>query len=277
MNDLNENVRVGSTKTSIAKGAARRNAGKLPRSILRWTKVAASVGFAASMAAAAVRASHEAGGQSSAPSQPVMMLTPFRVDATAGLPDVAGPSVQLDALNKLCRAMETNDRTTIAECGDDESDATAGLARSLFMEEVSVSRIQNAWKTKFAVSMALPHINFDLFAAGGGFEMFLGRVLENPNSLQTQIDDAAHMRVSLPAELFAGTGIDPVATNHSPNFPGDINRRPENITGAVLIEQKICDEWARALNEIATKVEDGSISTKQAAARAIEDAAQRSL
>jgi len=203
----------------------------------------------------------------------------------------------LDTLAKLDAALQFNNHTAIVEClCDDGTDPkSAGVARDFFLLNANICQIQKTWQSKLTIPMNVPGMKFDLFAAGGGFEMLLDRLLKIPNGPTVRIDgDVARVRVDLPPEIFAGTGNDrnvalghwagatlflkrvgdiwKVDTDLTLNLAVTVNRRPGNNEDVLVLKQKIFEDLRESLRKIAAEINNGSMKYPREAADAVQNA-----
>lgn len=237
------------------------------------------------------------GGSSSQPppeaqSQPVPMVAAARQYEPTTQP--VSQNTPLNTLAKLAAAIQANDGAAIVQClCDNGTDpGSAGLARDVFLLNGSICQIQKAWRSKFNVPMVVRGMKFDLFAAGGGFEMLLDRLLKIPGGPEVRIDGGeARVRVDLPAEIFAGTGIDRSAalghwsgatlfltrvgdswklnTDRTLNIVATVDREPGNHEDTLVLKQRICEDLSEGLNKIAIEIGNGSMTSPEEAADAV--------
>ncbi|HEX4055771.1 MAG TPA: sigma-70 family RNA polymerase sigma factor [Tepidisphaeraceae bacterium] len=252
------------------------------------------------IAAASVTAYLLFGGSDSQPTSEVPPApTPIIAAAPENEPTTQpfSQNTPLDTLAKLDAALQFNNHTAIVEClCDDGTDPkSAGLARDFFLLNANICQIQKTWQSKFNVPMHVPGMKFDLFAAGGGFEMLLDRLLKIPNGPTVRIEgDVARVRVDLPPEIFAGTGNDrnvalghwagatlflkrvgdiwKVDTDLTLNLAVTVNRRPGNNEDVLVLKQKILEDLSESLHKIAAEINNGSMKYPQEAADAVQNA-----
>jgi RNA polymerase sigma factor (sigma-70 family) len=252
------------------------------------------------IAAASVTAFLSSRGSDSPPISEVEPVpTPIMAAAPENEPTTQpfSQNTPLDTLTKLDTALQTDDHTAIVQClYDNGADPeAAALARDFFLLNANICQIQRAWQTKFNEPMNVPGMKFDLFPAGGGLEMLLDRLLKIPNGPTVRIDgDVARVRVDLPPEIFAGTGIDRnVALGHwagatlflkrvgniwkldtdlTLNLVVSVNRRPGNNEDVLVLKQKIFDDLSQSLQKIAAQINNGSMKYPQEAADAVQNA-----
>jgi RNA polymerase sigma factor (sigma-70 family) len=274
---------------------------------LRWIspKIAAGAAVAIAVTAGIVASEYCATAQLPSPAQaPTAQAAPqTAMPILADVPPSTQPSDQTTpshTLAKLCAAIQLNDRAAISEClCDDGTDpASANLARAFFDEEAGIYQVEKAWQTKFGARIAVPDLTFDFFPGCGGFDMLLERLIELPNGPEVQIEgDSARVRVTLPPEMFAGTGIHRIAalgrwsgamlilkhvdgswkldTGRTLNMLAVVDRQWGNKEDAQVLEQKIAEDLASHLNEIAQKLANGSITSRPEAITAVRTAVVR--
>jgi hypothetical protein len=243
-----------------------------------------------------VIAGHDALAQTSTAQQtPAVQPAPAAQDNPATAP--SSQNTPLDTLAKLCSALESNDVTAIDEClcSDGNDPASADLGRESIEGEAAVYRISKDWRDKFGQSMAISGFAFGTFGKEST-ESALRGTLDFPGGPQVTIDgDVAQVRIPLPPEFFTGTGPNRASffarwsgamlvfnrvgsdwklnTDRTINFIINTARMDGNNTDIIELGAKIEKGVGDALNSVAAKIEDGSISTR---ARAVK-VAQTSL
>jgi RNA polymerase sigma factor (sigma-70 family) len=265
------------------------HAGGLLSKIVAWFAAAGTV------TAAAVVVGRIALAQTPAPQQPVQTAPPV-VSTVPNVPGAQGDlqSTPIDTLSRLCTALETNDVQTIDDClcGDDTNQAQEDLGRRMFEEEGAINRISKAWQDKFNQPMAIPGYNFVDPITHHTTESALRTMLDVPGGPQMTIDgDDAQVRVPLPADYFAGTGPERMTfverwsgallvfnrvgpdwklnTDRTFNMILSISRMRGNNVDVFELGAKIEQSITDALNDVAGKIESGSIRTRTQAAREV--------
>jgi RNA polymerase sigma factor (sigma-70 family) len=277
-------------------------AGLISKTIWTWPKVAAGFFVAGSITTAAVIAGHGVFAQSPAAQptpavQPAPIPTPQDNPATQPL----SQNTPLDTLAKLCAAIESNDVTAIDEClcSDGNDPASADLGRASIEGEAAVYRISKDWRDKFGQPLSVSGFSFGTFVKES-MESALRGTLDFPGGPQVTIDgDVAQLRVPLPPEFFAGSGPNRVSflarwsgamvvfnrvgsdwklnTDRTVNIIINVNRVDGNNTDVVELGAKIEQGVGDALNAVAAKIEDGSISTRAQAVTAVQTSLMRAF
>jgi hypothetical protein len=222
-------------------------------------------------------------------------VTPIFADASP--PQSDAPTTQpmsqatpLEALGKLCAAIKADDKSMIEEClcDDGKDPRTAAMGRYFVEEAAAALRIESAWKKKFGASMSVPDLGFDDFPNGDYATLYRG-TLDAPGDREITIDgDTAHMRVPLPPEVFSGAsgpnhhwsgamivftrvkGDWKLNSDRTFNFVINLYREPGNNSDEIDIENKIMEGVNATLNNVATRIEIGSLTSPGRAASAVK-------
>jgi RNA polymerase sigma factor (sigma-70 family) len=268
--------------------------GVLSRASWTWWKVAAGFAAAGAITAAVAVASHDMADQSSSPVSPATVVTPILADVSPARSDGAttqpmSQATPVESFRKLCAAIKADDKAMMVEClCDDGKDAAAAELGREFVEEAACAyRIETAWKNKFRVEMRVPDLGFDDFPNGDYATLYRG-TLDAPGGPEVTIDgDVARMRVPLPPEAFSGTsgpnhhwsgamlvftrvdGNWKLNTDRTFNYIISLNANPENMSSVVEVENKIMAGANAALDDIAARIESGSITSKGQAISAV--------
>ena len=268
---------------------------------LTLSKVAALFGLVTTIGIA-VSIIYAASAQSNIPAPPAnppaiaAPLAPAHAVVTADVTPATQPLAQatpLGALQKLRDAMAADDHDTIEECvTDDRKDpAAAKLGHATVHEMASVNRLENAWKEKFGQSMKFSDLNFDLFP-DGDYETFREVVDVGARLDITFNNDEALVRIPLPPEKFTGTGPDretafarwsgamlvltqvngdwKLNTDRSFNFIVSAFRKGGNKTDAMQIVADIEQSIYEALDDTASQIESGKLTSKSQALTTVE-------
>jgi RNA polymerase sigma factor (sigma-70 family) len=278
--------------------AAGHAAGLLSKTIWTWPKVAASFFVAGAITTAAVIAGHGVLAQTpAAQSGPVIQPAPQNNPAT--LP--SSQNTPLDTLAKLCAAIQTNDVTAIDDClcSDGNDPASADMGRASIEGEGAVYRISKDWQDKFGQPLAVSGFSFGTFGKEST-ESALRGTLDFPGGPQVTIDgDVAQLRIPLPPEFFTGTGPNRLSflarwsgamivfnrvgsdwkinTDRTINFIINVARMDENNTDVVQLGAKLEQGVGDALNAVAAKIEDGSITSRPRAVSAVQSGLMRAF
>jgi hypothetical protein len=142
--------------------------------------------------------------------------------------------------------------------------------------------------------MEIQGLSFDVFPAGGGFDMMIGKLLALPNGPQATVSgETAQVKISLPPELFAGTGarrfpgferwsgamlifnrIDgdwKLNTDRTVNFVVSMEQAPGSDKDPLELTQQIIEFWIKNLTDITDAIESGSIKNSQEVVRVLKD------
>jgi RNA polymerase sigma factor (sigma-70 family) len=275
-------------------------AGAVARTSWSWWKIAAGFTAAGAITAAVAVASHDIADQSSEAVSPKTAVTPILADVSPAQSDGAttqpmSQATPVEALRKLCAGIKADDKAMMREClcGDGKDAAAATLGREFVEEAACAYRIETAWKNKFGVEMRVPNLGFDDFPNGDYATLYRG-TLDAPGGPGVTIDgDAARMRVPLPPEAFSGTsgpnhhwsgamlvfsrvdGNWKLNTDRTFNFVIDLDRNPGNEKNEVDVESRIMAGVNATLDNVAARIESGSLTSPGRAASAVETQMQK--
>jgi RNA polymerase sigma factor (sigma-70 family) len=273
-----------------AHAALATSAGWISKIMLAWPKFAAVSAVAVALGASVTIVSYYASAQTPAVQQ---AQTPAVADVPATQPfNQATPG---DALNKLCWALETDDKAAIDECvcndGKDKAQGDLGLA---FVENTaSVLRIGKAFQDKFAADVSVDGLNFNDFAGGSTYQLLYRNTMDTPGGPDMTMDgDIARVRVPTPADSFCGSGPDRPAplgrwsgamlvfnyvkgdwklnTDRTFSFYVMLNRDAGNDLDENLVEAQIVRGVNETLERVALQVESGRFRSAPQAASAIK-------
>ncbi len=278
-------------QAAVGKTAA---AGVLARTTWRWWKIAAGFTAAGVITAAVAVGNHSLPDQSSTAVSSAIGVTPILADVSPAQSDAAttqpmSQAMPVEALGRLCAAIKADDKAMMGEClcNDGKDPAAAALGREFIEEAATAYRIEKAWREKFRVEMRVPNLGFDDFPKGDYATLYRG-TLDAPGGPEVTIDgDVARMRVPLPPEAFSGTsgpnhhwsgamlvftrvdGNWKLNTDRTFNFIINLSRNPGNVSSDVDVENKIMAGVIATLDNIAARIESGSITSTGQAASAV--------
>jgi RNA polymerase sigma factor (sigma-70 family) len=269
--------------------------------VIALPKVAAGLLIAAALTTGAM-VIHAASAQNAAPAVPVVAAAaalpdaaPVMADATTPIPATQpfSQSTPLGALQKLSAALDADDHDAVDEClcddGKDAAQAKLGHAVVQFMG--CAHRLDKAWKDKFNANTKVSGLNFNNIPDGDYVTLIRGTA-DAGDALEISFQgDEARIRVPVPAEKFTGTSIDRLAamgrwsgamlifnnidgnwklnTDRTFNIMVTVNRRPGNRKDSVEISANIGEGISSVLDDVASQIESGKITTKSRAASAV--------
>jgi RNA polymerase sigma factor (sigma-70 family) len=271
-------------------------AAKATAALLTAGKAAAMIIAAGALTAAVIVASKAADAPATLPALPTVANGPAAPDVPPAFQDRP-----LDTLIKLSTAIEVNDTSAIDDClcSDNRNPDTADLGRAWIEGQAAIYRVEKAWRGKFGAAMSEPSFGFDDFVQET-FHDALRNMLSAPGGPPATVDgDVALVSIPTPPDFFAGTGpyrlpdlqrwsgaklvfnrIDGnwrLNTDRSFNFElyaGWITNPHDDIVAASAKGQFGVN---RALDDVAARIEDGSLDTRAKAIKAGQTEVMRAV